>query len=103
MKYVVTIALILAVIRIWLGFTVEPDTFAWTQVYKDVAHLFMGGLFMSWWHDRTTRDISQFHILPEFRHEPWLTITWWDCQPWQWRLFWWLIVLEVIVATASRL
>lgn len=96
-------AAMLAAGRIWLGFNVEPDAFSWPQVYKDVAHLFMGGLFVSWWYNRVTWDIAQFSVRPEFRQSLFLFMTWWEEQPYQWNLFWLLCVLEVVVAVASRM
>lgn len=41
-------AVMLVVVRTIIAATVEPEAFSWAQVYKDVAHLFMGGLFVSW-------------------------------------------------------
>jgi len=76
MKTTVAIGLVLAVARVWIGFNVEPESFAWSQAYKDVAHLFMGGLAVAWWIKRLR---------------------------WQWWLFWALNIVEVGVAIASRL
>jgi hypothetical protein len=41
-------AFILALIRIWMGFNVPPDTFSWAAAYKDTAHIFIGGLLVAW-------------------------------------------------------
>ena len=67
---------ILGAMRIWMGFNVTPESFHWTQAYKDAAHLFMGGLFVA-----AKRD----------------------SQKWQWLLFWGLSALEVAVAVLSRM
>ena len=48
-KRVVCLAVVLAIIRIWIGLTVEPDVFSWVAAYKDMAHIFMGGLGVAWW------------------------------------------------------
>lgn len=76
MKLTLAIAALLAAARIWLGFNVEPEAFQWVQVYKDSAHLFMGGLAVAWWYGR---------------HD------------WQWLLFCAMCVLEVTVAILSRI
>jgi hypothetical protein len=76
MKRTIAFALFLAAVRIWMGFNVPPDTFAWSQAYKDVAHLFMGGLFVAWRYAR---------------------------RGWQIRLFVAMCVLEVAVAVLSRM
>jgi hypothetical protein len=77
MKYsIVLAALVIALIRVWMGFNVVPEPANWANVYKDVAHLFVGGLFVGWYIQR---------------------------QAWQWRLFWALNVVEVAVAIASRM
>lgn len=76
MKATIMFGVFLAVVRVWIGFTVEPEPFAMTQAYKDTAHLFMGGLAVAAWRDR---------------------------QAWQHVLFWGLCVLEVAVAVFSRI
>jgi len=76
MKTTLVFAVALAAVRIWMGFNVEPESFQWVQLYKDVAHLFMGGLFVAWWIKR---------------------------QRWQWQLFWALNAVEVAVAVFSRM
>ena len=73
---VIAVGVVLAIIRIWMGFAVEPESPSWVDVYKDVAHLFIGGLAVAWWHAR---------------------------HRWQWRLFWSLNVVEVAVAVLSRI
>ena len=72
----IVIGMVLAVSRIWVGVNIEPESFQWVQVYKDAAHMFMGGLAVAWWH-------KQYH--------------------WQWLLFWTLNVVEVAVAIWSRI
>lgn len=76
MKTTVVVAIVLAVVRVWIGFNVEPESFELVQAYKDAAHLFMGGLTVAAWRDQ---------------------------QKWQWLLFWGLCALEVGVAVASRM
>ncbi len=76
MRTTLAIAAILALTRVWVGLTVLPETPTATDVFKDVAHLFMGGLFMGWYLQR---------------------------QHWQWRIFWAMNVLEGAVAVLSRI
>jgi hypothetical protein len=76
MKQTIAFGLLLAVGRIWIGMNHAPESFQWLQVYKDAAHLFMGGLAVAWWFNR---------------------------HPWQWWLFWSLNVVEVAVAILSRI
>lgn len=75
MKKTILFALVLACLRIYMGFTMEPEPATLAQVYKDTAHLFMGGLFVAAW--------LQKH-------------------KWQWATFWTLNVVEVAVAILSR-
>jgi len=75
MRITILIGIILALIRIWMGFNIEPDSFHWTQAYKDTAHLFMGGLLVS---------------------------AWIASSRWKWVLFWSLNIVEVAVAIFSR-
>ena len=76
MKTTIVIGCLLGVARVWLGLNVEPEHFAWVQAYKDAAHLFMGGLFVS---------------------------AWIKGHRWQWWLFWMLNAVEVAVAVFSRM
>lgn len=76
MKLTITIGVVLAILRIWIGSISEPEAFHWVQAYKDAAHLFIGGLAVAWWIQR---------------------------QKWQWRLFWILNIIEVTVAILSRI
>lgn len=76
MKLTIAFGLLLAASRIWLGMNYAPESFDWVQAYKDVAHLFMGGLAVAWWLQR---------------------------HKWQWRLFWLLNAVEVAVAILSRI
>lgn len=75
MKTTIAIGILFIVTRIWIGMTVEPESFHWVQAYKDAAHLFIGGLAVAWWFNR---------------------------HRWQWRLFWLLNAVEVAVAVLSR-
>jgi hypothetical protein len=68
--------IILATIRVYLGFTVEPQHATLFDIYKDVAHLYMGGLFVAW-------------RIQKKRYQFWL--------------FWMMCLLEVAVATLSRI
>ena len=76
MKITILFGMLLIVIRIWIGCTVEPEQFNWVAAFKDTAHLFMGGLAVAWW--------IQKH-------------------PWQWKLFWVLNLVEIAVAVLSRI
>lgn len=75
MKTTISVGILLAALRIWIGANVEPESFSWLQAYKDAAHLFIGGLAVAMWLQR--------HL-------------------WQWRLFWMLNIVEVTVAILSR-
>lgn len=75
MRTTVAIGIALALARVWIGASIEPEAFHWIQVYKDAAHLFMGGLAVAWWFGR---------------------------HRWQWWLFWSLNAIEVAVAVWSR-
>lgn len=76
MVLVVVCGMLLAGVRIWMGVYVPPEPASLAQVYKDVAHLFMGGLGVAWWLQRLY---------------------------WQWALFVGLNLLEITVAIGSRL
>lgn len=75
MKQVIVMGLIFAIMRVSFAFVVPPDTFSWFQVYKDLAHLFMGGLSVAWWIQRNK---------------------------WQWNLFWLMNFIEVATAILTR-
>ena len=82
------IAAIFAIARIWIGFNIEPDSFTWIAAYKDAAHLFMGGLTLSAW-------LAQ--------PGSWSSLMFWKVKLcWQWQVFWFLNVVEVITAILSR-
>lgn len=72
---VIAFGVILAVARVYIGLTIEPEHMTIVAVYKDVAHLFIGGLAVAWWIQRC---------------------------PWQWYLFWVLNSVEVATAIISR-
>lgn len=72
---VIAAGLVLAVLRVVIGLLVEPVSPTWVDVYKDAAHLFMGGLAVAWLYDG---------------------------YKWQKLLFWGLVVLEVVVAIGVR-
>ena len=69
-------AIVLIAIRVWMAVEIPPESPNWIDVYKDVAHLFMGGLFVAWYIQRLK---------------------------WQWRLFWILNAVEVAAAVYSRM
>jgi hypothetical protein len=60
--------------RIWLGWNPLPDF--WMDVYKDAAHVFVGGIGGAWLASGKS---------------------------WRWRLFWSLNITEVAVAVLSRM
>lgn len=73
---VIAVGLLLAASRIALVPFVETPPFAWFNVYKDLAHLFMGGLLVASLRDRLR---------------------------WQWVLFWSLNAIETVCAVVGRL
>lgn len=75
MKTTIFVGVLLMISRVWMGFNVPPTSPTWGDVYKDAAHLFMGGLVVCAWRDG---------------------------KKWQWLLFWSLNVVEVAVAILSR-
>ena len=73
---VLLLALLLALARVWIGMNIAPPAhISGVDVFKDAAHVFMGGLFVGWYIQR---------------------------KPWQWRLFWAMNWLEVAAAILSR-
>lgn len=74
-QIVLVFGVVLAALRVLFAFLFEPEPATWMGVYKDVAHLFMGGLGTAWYLQR---------------------------REWQWELFWMLNLVEVVVAVASR-
>jgi hypothetical protein len=68
-------ALVLAVTRVYFGMTKPPESPDMMDVYKDMAHVYMGALGASWYHTREREKRM---------------------------LFIWLCVIEVMVATLSR-
>lgn len=70
------VALALAIVRVYLGMYVEPESFTWVNAYKDMAHVFIGGLLVAAW-------LKKNRTL--------------------WFLFWALNIVEVTVAIWSRL
>lgn len=67
---------LLCILRVIIGCTIQPESFALVQVFKDMAHLFMGGLCVALWIDQ---------------------------QKWKHILFWGMCVLEITVAVMSRM
>ncbi len=76
MKITLLFGLALIIVRVWIGFSVPLESITFVDLYKDVAHLFMGGLAVAWWLQRNR---------------------------WQWWLFWALNAVEVVVAVWSRI
>lgn len=70
---VIAIGVVLCVIRVVIGFTCEPAPMTMVDVFKDMAHVFMGALGVLAW----TRS---------------------PLKP----LFWFMAALEVVVATLQR-
>lgn len=87
---VIVFAAILAALRVWIGFTVEPEHFSWVSLYKDVAHLFMGGLAV---YAHNLQPFQARFLLPQN----------WGRMIRMWRLFWLMNLLEIAVATLSRI
>jgi len=50
--YVLLVATTLGLCRIYIAYTIEPETITNVDLFKTIAHLFVGGLFMSWWHTK---------------------------------------------------
>lgn len=73
---IIGIGTVLVMCRLWIGVTISPEPMLWVDVYKDLAHIFIGVLGTMWWYRR---------------------------ESWQWDLFWILNAVEVVVAIASRL
>lgn len=73
---VIGIGIGLGLLRVYVGVTIVPVTPTMFEVYKDVAHLYVGGLAVAMWTQK---------------------------QKWQIVLFIALCVLEVLVATISRI
>lgn len=71
-ELIITLGFAIALVRIAMAFVEVTPTFA--NVYKDIAHLFVGGVFAAW-------QIQRFQ--------------------WQKHLFWWLCIIEVTVAVAT--
>jgi hypothetical protein len=74
-KYLILLALPIGFLRVYIGATTEPESLSWVDVYKDVAHVYIGFLLALAW-DRQDREL--------------------------WLLFWMMCVLEVMVAILSR-
>ena len=87
MKTTIAVGVLFAAIRIWMGFTMEPTHADPVDVYKDMVHLYMGGLFVAIRYEKLHRAAykgnSQFF--------------------WQRWLFWSLCVVEVAVAVFQRI
>lgn len=41
------VAALLATARVYIGMNFPPEPFSWVDAYKDLAHLFVGGLLVS--------------------------------------------------------
>lgn len=87
MRTVVTIGIVFAILRIMLAFIVPPETFVWRtfgmSCFKDASHLFIGGLVVAWWYEHRSG---------------------WNAKSFAFgNLFWFLCVIETVVAIASRI
>lgn len=49
---IITIALVLGLLRIWIGAKFAPEPFKWLNVYKDIAHIYIGGLIVAWYYEK---------------------------------------------------
>ena len=70
------VAVELVLVRVWIGRKFPPSPMTGVDVFKDIAHLFVGLLIGFWWVER---------------------------KPWQRNLIIWLCVAETAVAVISRL
>lgn len=57
-------------------YQIDPGQFTWVDLYKDTAHLFVGGLGGAWLVSR---------------------------KAWQWELFWFLAIAETVCAVLTRI
>lgn len=73
---IIGLAVLTAVIRVYIGYTTTPGPMTWVEVYKDLAHMFIASLL-------TCLYLNKSRLLL------------WVCLA--------LIVVEVSVATFSRL
>lgn len=75
MKTAIAIGVVFAAIRVVIGFTCEPTSATWIDVYKDAVHVYMGaiGVFA------------------------------WKSSGWARQLFWSLCAVEVVVSVLQRL
>ena len=87
--------LLFAISRIMMSIAVDPGH-SLSQVYQDVAHLFMGGLSVLWWKER----YRWTEIV--FKHRVTRILDYLVNQPFSWLVFWWLCTVEVSVAACSR-
>ena len=101
---VVIISLILASIRIWIGLNLESHaTLDFVSIYKDIAHIFIGGLVVSWWYNRFRwKDCDPFHYYyTNIVAYTASTVEYLQSQPYEFYIFWFLSVVEVITAIIS--
>lgn len=75
MRLTLIVGIVIGILRIVIGMNFPPQTPDLVSVYKDIAHLFMGGLAVALYRDR---------------------------KEWQSNLFWGLCFLEVLAAILSR-
>jgi len=75
-SFVLLVAVTLALGRIYLGYTTTPEPVTTVAVFKDFAHLFVGGLFVAWWLTK---------------------------QNYLWYTFLGLCIVEIVVATLQRI
>lgn len=102
---VIALGLLLGALRIMFAVQgVEPEPFNWFDFYKDMAHVFIGGLIISWWNNSPPFSPLWMQSQPLWpwhaRAQIWFCLQFYS---WQWNLAWFLIVLEIITATLTRI
>ena len=50
----------LTVLRISLALEYPPESFTWFNAYKDIAHVYIGGVGTAWWIQRQQWQIVLF-------------------------------------------
>lgn len=58
MILVILFALVLGVLRVYIGMTIEPETPTLVDLYKTVSHFFVAGLFVAWWYKAGCTDVT---------------------------------------------
>lgn len=100
---VIAAALLLAALRILMGFTIDPEPFTWVHVYKTTAHIFIGVMLTPAWIRSPVFDFDDFADACDAGFAILFVRSWISKQSWQWWLFWGLNAVEVSVAVLSRM